>query len=296
MHMHARPGDRLVVKSHRVGERTDAGILEVHGEEGNAKPTTSSDGPTTAAKVSSSREATPPSTYVGRGSLPRGSRPRRLPRHSWERRGRAEAVASPDPTWVLKNTRSLTLHDGTECLLRPIIPQDKALLLSVLNRMSVDSRYMRFHHAKCRLSRAELRYLTEVDYEDHFAWCAFIVDDSGPVAVGVARYIRVAPMSDHAEVTAEVVDDYQGRGLGAILLRELARTAMEHGIGYFIAYVHPKNFAVIRWAQESGGSFVREHGVRRLELPLLEIESVASGKLGTDRVRGGAIQAPFTGR
>jgi hypothetical protein len=33
--MHAKPGDRLVIKGHRVGEHEkDAEILEVHGENG----------------------------------------------------------------------------------------------------------------------------------------------------------------------------------------------------------------------------------------------------------------------
>lgn len=33
--MHAKPGDRLVIKSHRVGQaEKDAEILEVHGEAG----------------------------------------------------------------------------------------------------------------------------------------------------------------------------------------------------------------------------------------------------------------------
>jgi RimJ/RimL family protein N-acetyltransferase len=134
--------------------------------------------------------------------------------------------------------------------------------------MSAESRRLRFHHAKARLTRRELRYLTEIDYEDHFAWCAFIVDDTGTSAIGVARYIRVAPMSDHAEVAIEIVDRYQRRGLGTTLLDLLGQTALEHGVTSFIAYVEPVNGSVIRWAQKAGASFVGESGVLRLELSL----------------------------
>ncbi len=156
--------------------------------------------------------------------------------------------------------------------------------MSLLRRMSAESRYLRFHHAKTRLTKRELRYLTEIDYEDHFAWCAFIVDDSGASAIGAARYIRVAPMSDHAEVAIEIVDQYQSRGLGTTLLDLLAETALEHGVTSFIAYVVPINGSVIRWAQKAGGSFVGESGVLRMELSLLKARSMGPS-LGQELVR-----------
>ena len=160
------------------------------------------------------------------------------------------------------------MPDGADVVIRPILPQDKPYLVSILRRMSAESRCLRFHHAKARLTRGELRYLTEIDYRDHFAWCAFIVDASRTFAIGVARYIRVAPMSDHAEVAIEIVDQYQSRGVGTALIDLLAQTALEHGITSFIAYVEPVNASVIRWAQKAGGSFVRESGVLRVDVSL----------------------------
>jgi len=205
---------------------------------------------------------------VGPGPPRRGTRPDRLSRHWWERHGRDQAASGPDPTWVLAHTRSRTLPDGTDVILRPILPQDKPYLVSILRRMSAASRRLRFHHAKARLTRGELRYLTEIDYQDHFAWCGFIVDDSGTFAIGVARYIRVAPMSDHAEVAIEIADQYQSRGVGSALIDLLAQTALEHGITSFIAYVEPVNASAIRWVQKAGGCFVGESGVLRVEVSL----------------------------
>jgi RimJ/RimL family protein N-acetyltransferase len=221
---------------------------------------------------------------VGPGPPRRDTRPDRLRRHWWERHRQAQAAAGPDPIWVLAHTGSRTLPDGTEVVVRPILPQDKPHLVSILRRMSAESRRLRFHHAKARLTRRELRYLTEIDYEDHFAWCAFIVDDIGTSAIGVARYIRVVPMSDHAEVAFEIVDQYQSRGLGTTLIDLLAETALEHGITSFIAYVEPVNASVIRWAKKAGGSFVRESGVLRLELSLLAAGATYTG-MNQERVR-----------
>ena len=169
-------------------------------------------------------------------------------------------------------------------------------MVSILRRMSAESRCLRFHHAKARLTRGELRYLTEIDYQDHFAWCAFIVDDSGTFAIGVARYIRVAPMSDHAEVAIEIVDQYQSRGVGTALIDLLAQTALEHGITSFIAYVEPVNASVIRWAQKAGGSFVRESGVLRVDvvaargrLKATQRES-GTGQVNVDKRRRGVLR------
>jgi len=208
--------------------------------------------------------------------------PDRLSRRWRERHGRGQAAPGPDPTWVLAHTRSRTLPDGTNVVLRPILPQDKPDLVSILRRLSAESRRLRFHHAKARLTGGELRYLTEIDYQDHFAWCAFIVDDSGTFAIGVARYIRVAPMSDHAEVAIEIVDQYQSRGVGTALIDLLPQTALEHGITCFIAYVEPVNASVIRWAQKAGGCFVEENGVLRVEvsLPVAPMQPSMNQELG----------------
>jgi RimJ/RimL family protein N-acetyltransferase len=94
--------------------------------------------------------------------------------------------------------------------------------------------------------------LTEVDYHDQFAWVAFTADQAGIWLVGAARYFRLSPSSDKAEAAVAVIDDYQGRGLGTMLLAMLARTAREHDIRSFIAYVQPVNSRVIRLARKAG--------------------------------------------
>ncbi len=188
-------------------------------------------------------------------------------------RGTRQNALAPDPAWVLAHTSKVELDDRTEVMVRPILPGDKHHLVSLLKRMSLESRHLRFHHVKHRFSKAELRYLTELDYHDHFALVAFVAGESGPFAVGVARYIRVAPMSDHAEVAATVVDQYQGRGLGKTLLDLVMRAALEHGVAIFVGYVEPANVRVISWVRRAGGTFVGESGVLRFELRPSEISA-----------------------
>jgi GNAT superfamily N-acetyltransferase len=176
----------------------------------------------------------------------------------------------PDPGWVQSQTVRVTLAEGTSVLIRPIVPDDKAHLEAGFERLSAESRYLRFHHAISRLSQDELRYLTEIDYHDQFAWVAFVSDQTGIWLIGVARYFRLSPSSDKAEAAVAVIDDYQGRGLGTMLLAMLARTAREHDIRSFIAYVQPVNSRVVRLARMAGAAFSHEDGMLRFEIPLDE--------------------------
>jgi len=63
-------------------------------------------------------------------------------------------------------------------------------------------------------------------------------------------YLATAPQ--RAEVALAIADAYQGRGLGTILLGQLAEAAHEHGIRQFEARVLPQNHRMIEVFRESG--------------------------------------------
>src|SRR6516164_862224 len=92
---------------------------------------------------------------------------------------------------------------------------------------------MRFLARKDRLSTAELRYFTDLDHRDHEALGA--LDQADGRGVGVARYIRDADDPRAAEIAVTIVDDWQGRGLGAELLTRLSDRARQAGIHRFTA-------------------------------------------------------------
>jgi len=68
--------------------------------------------------------------------------------------------------------------------------------------------------------------------------------------VGHALYIALE--GDRAEVAFAVADDYQGRGLGTILLGHLAKVAAANGIHVFEAEVLPDNYRMLEVFRESG--------------------------------------------
>jgi GNAT superfamily N-acetyltransferase len=118
--------------------------------------------------------------------------------------------------------------------IRPLEPPDAALLDTVLEGMSPQSRYTRFHGPKPRLSSSERAYLAGADGHDHLAVVA--LDPEGE-PLGIARGVRLRDDPAAAEVAAEVVDVWQRRGLGTTLLARLARQAAAVGIGRFTATV-----------------------------------------------------------
>lgn len=126
------------------------------------------------------------------------------------------------------------LRDGSEVLLRLVLPADKLLLKRGMDRFSPESRYHRFLGTKQELSDDELDYLTELDGVDHFALGALATEGTGETqGVGVARFVRFGDETESAEPTVAVVDAWQGRGLGSVLFSRLMAAARERGIRRF---------------------------------------------------------------
>ena len=138
-----------------------------------------------------------------------------------------------------------SLPDGTRILLRPIEAGDKDRLSVALARLSQETIRRRFLAAKPNFSAAELRYLTEVDGHHHLALAAFPAEDPDTI-VGVARCVRLPNQPATAEFAIVVGDPLQGRGLGTLLARELARAARAAGIRRFAATMLGDNEAARR--------------------------------------------------
>ena len=115
------------------------------------------------------------------------------------------------------------------------------MLTDGLRQLSDESVHRRFLTPKRSFSRAELRYLTEVDGRDHVALVA--EHPSGPVRrlIAVARFVRLAEDPHAAEVAITVADDWQARGLGSMLSEQLASEARRLGIRRFTATMAADN-------------------------------------------------------
>jgi RimJ/RimL family protein N-acetyltransferase len=188
------------------------------------------------------------------------------------------------------DARELALRDGTRILVRPILPEDKQALREGFDRLSGRSRYRRFLTPLEHLSDRQLRDLTEVDYVDHMAWVA--VDPSRPErpGIGVARYVRLPEEPTAAEAAVTVLDEYQGRGIGTILLGLLAGSARAHGIRCFRGYVLAENAPMMEVLQGLGARVAQDGTLLRIEVPIPatadELPDTPTGRVFKSVARG----------
>jgi GNAT superfamily N-acetyltransferase len=174
-----------------------------------------------------------------------------------------------DEEFIRGRTTEVSLPDGGLVRLRPVVPEDKANLIEGFRRLSPESRYRRFMAPIVALSEEQLVELTEVDYRQRFAWMAFSMDEAGTPGMGVARYVRDPVDAEVAEAAVTVIDDYQGRGLGRLLLELLGAVALENGIRRFRGYGLEDNRPIRELLERLGATAEHDSpGVFRFELDL----------------------------
>ncbi|HET9647604.1 MAG TPA: GNAT family N-acetyltransferase, partial [Microlunatus sp.] len=86
------------------------------------------------------------------------------------------------------------LTDGGVAHLRPIRPEDAQILVEFYDRVSPESKYLRFFAPYPKLSQRDVQRFTEVDYVDRVAFILTV----GPQMIAVGRYDRA--YRDEAEV------------------------------------------------------------------------------------------------
>jgi ribosomal protein S18 acetylase RimI-like enzyme len=160
-----------------------------------------------------------------------------------------------------------TLRDGSQVQIRPVTPDDKPLLLEGFSRLSSRARYLRFLTPAERLSARQLAYLSEVDHHDHVAWG--VLDGDNAAAVG--RWVRLDEEPSAADVAVTVLDDYQRRGIGRMLIAVLAVSARARGVGVLHFDVLAENEGMLGLLRSLGAIRTGQNGVVHL---VLDVHSV----------------------
>jgi GNAT superfamily N-acetyltransferase len=175
----------------------------------------------------------------------------------------------------------ITLADGQRLLFRSIRPADKPRFVEGMQRLSPSSRFSRFFAAKTSLSEAELRYLTEVDGTDHYALGAAVLNDDGSEGTGVAvgRFVRSRRDPEIAEPAIVVMDEWQGKGIGRMILQRLVAASLERGIRFFRAEYLAENLAIQKLFEQLCPTLrVTRHGTTVVAIvPLFDITLPSAG-------------------
>jgi acetyltransferase len=157
------------------------------------------------------------------------------------------------PPTVSLDPENITLKDGTTIVIRPIHPDDAADLQEAFQRLSMESIYLRFLSVKKELTDEEARTLSTVDYSARMAFVALCKENDREIVVGVSRYALLdANKPEMAESAVVVADEYQGRGIGKLLLRRLVGYARAKGIHYLCGNMQIGNNRMLELVKRSG--------------------------------------------
>ena len=111
-----------------------------------------------------------------------------------------------------------------ELTIRPITPDDEAAERRFLERLSPQTRRLRFHNAARALDDGLIHFYTHVDHDRHEA---FVCEHGGEI-VGEARYVS-HPGGKGCEFAIVVADDWHHTGIAQRLLQALIDSARAHG-------------------------------------------------------------------
>ena len=142
------------------------------------------------------------------------------------------------------------LPDGRELEIRALRPADQAEMLAAIGRTGAQSLQRRFFVAKRGFSDQEIAFFMNIDFINHVALVALVLEDERHTIAGGGRYVVVRP--GRAEVAFLVVDGYQGLGIGSSLARHLAVLARRSGLDELVADVLPENIAMLKLFKRLG--------------------------------------------
>jgi RimJ/RimL family protein N-acetyltransferase len=165
--------------------------------------------------------------------------------------------------------RRAQLRDGTPILVRTLQPEDAEELLRGFARLSACSRRFRFLSPLHKLSPEQVRELTDVDQHDHVAIAAR--DESRPdhPGIGVARCVRLEQDPAVAEFAITVIDEYQHRGLGTLLLKLLLEAAQALQVRTLRGFLLADNLAMIQLLRKFEATWRRAwDNTLRVDLPV----------------------------
>lgn len=139
------------------------------------------------------------------------------------------------------------LRDGSTVRVRAMRPEDDKALLGLFTSLSEESRWLRFFSPTQGAALAAEAH-RETNLDRTFGLLALSGEEER--VVGHAFY---AGLDEHrAEVAFTIANDFQGRGLGTILLGQLAEVAVANNIQMFEAEVIAANHAMLHVFRESG--------------------------------------------
>lgn len=155
------------------------------------------------------------------------------------------------PVYPDELERWIELRDKSKVFVRPLRLTDESRLREMFYRLSDHSVHDRFFHAIETMPHERLQDFLRVDYAADMAMVVLTDSSEDAELIGIGHYSS-DPQTDMADSAYLVRDDWQGKGIGTILLSTLIDIALAHGIAGFTADVLAINSGMLRIFQRCG--------------------------------------------
>ncbi len=141
----------------------------------------------------------------------------------------------------LEETREI---EGEAITIRPAKPVDERRIQEHFYNQDKNDIYSRFFQARTRFIRDDMEGMYQIDYIKDLTLLAVVGEFGFGKVIAVGEYL-LDPAKNVAEVAFSVSKEWQGKGLGKILIRKLSEAARESGISGLVAYILPGNQGMI---------------------------------------------------
>jgi acetyltransferase len=150
---------------------------------------------------------------------------------------------------IRDHARSARLPDGTRVFLRPLRAADLKHAQEYFGGFSEESKYLRFMTPTPNLTPETLALVVAVLHEARAGITVAIVEHGQEeLLIGGARIVPT-DRRGCCEFALSIVDEWQGRGLGTILMREAVRLARQLGYHRIEGTVLTINTKMLKVAQ-----------------------------------------------
>lgn len=160
------------------------------------------------------------------------------------------------------------LPDGLAILIRPIRPEDEALMRAFFAKVTEEDLRLRFFAPVKEMTHVFIARLTQLDYSRAIAFVA-MAEGSGEM-LGAVR-LHADANYEKGEFAILVRFDLKGRGLGWLLMQLMIEYARAEGLGVVMGQVLRENSTMLAMCRELGFSIDGVEGAAEIlsvQLPL----------------------------
>jgi acetyltransferase len=148
--------------------------------------------------------------------------------------------------------REITLDNGVPALIRPIRPEDEPLIYNLFKTLSEETIVFRFNQRLSDMPHERLARYCQLDYERELAFVALVRES--PEQERIIADVRMLKMPDleTAELAILVADEWQGHGIGTMLIDYCIRIARELEVKTLWMEILRTNSRMLHIAKASG--------------------------------------------